>query len=110
MVPVPPACALVPVIESQENFVALKSIPGRPTFVMPAGVVAPPSYFTLVSNCTLPVKLGLVGKAPSGELNQPPPVTKPAPGSKTTSGEKVEEPKALPRDTLTLIEYAPAVL
>jgi len=66
MVPVPPTCALVPVIESHENFVALKSIPGRLTFVMPVGVVAPLSYLTLVSNCTLPVKLGLTGKAPAG--------------------------------------------
>jgi len=40
-------------------------------------------------------------------LNQPPPVRKPAAGSKTTTGEKVEVPKALPRDTLTLTEFVP---
>src|SRR5581483_11766064 len=104
IVPVPLTSAFDPLTVSHERLLALKSLPGRLTLRLPFSELSFFSYLALDSNCTFPAKLGLAGNDPSGALNQPLPSKEPPSGSKTTTGEKLEVPKLLPRETFTAIE------
>jgi hypothetical protein len=48
--------------------------------VCPVGTADPAWYLALKPKFALPVSAGLAASAPAGELNQPPPVVKPALG------------------------------
>src|SRR5437762_6600254 len=87
MVPTPLYWARAPAIVSQSKAVATKLRPAAWNWnsVLPLGRVAPFWYFDTKPNVALPVSDGFVTYAPTGELIQPPPVTKPAVGSYTTT-------------------------
>ncbi len=83
MVPLPWYQRVLPETTSQSLPVLLKL--RWPAFnvktVLPAGTALLPAYFALIRNVALPVDVGLLGRAPRGEVKLPLPETDPAVGS-----------------------------
>src|SRR3970282_1414936 len=115
MVPVPLNCPRAPATTSHSYDALLNSTEAALKWnsVLPLGVLAPGRYLATKPNVAFPLSVGLGVYAPSGESIQPPPVTKPALGSYTTtyagtSAALVRLPWRSPSVTLTPTVYTPA--